>query len=466
VSLSTDGVCNAAPGESLTKELPGLFMDSGCVFEPVSWRLVADTLVQSGTVELIARALVEGSCTSYPSYSDSIGGRASFTLSTVDWDVVTVDASGGASFDCIQDALDAVPDGKTIEVLPGVYRGERNRNLSTGGKDIVLRSSDGPASTIIDCQGRGRGFVFDRGEGRGTIIDGFTVKRGHAPERGVGGGCLVDGASPTVRNIVFSSCCASDAGGGLCCADGASPLLEGCVFWGNEAGVRGGAVAALDGSSPELVGCTAALNASPGCGGVYCSASSPLITETIIYGSLEGDAVSCEQGASPVVTFSCLFGNAGGDRLPAQCGAEDVLFADPLLCAPELGDLTLQICSPCVGGSPTGGNIGACETRCPCEELAALPGVFALHAPHPSPSGNVTRFTVDLPPDAGRVRLSVYSAEGRLVRTLVDRELGPGRRSFTWQGEDETGRRVASGVYFAVCVCGGRSDSRKLVLVR
>jgi hypothetical protein len=73
---------------------------------------------------------------------------------------------------------------------------------------------------------------------------------------------------------------------------------------------------------------------------------------------------------------------------------------------------------------------------------------------------------LDVPPNAGRIRLSIYGVHGRLVRTLVDGDIEPGRRSFTWRGVDGSNRDVASGVYFAVCSFGGRSVSQKLVLVR
>ena len=82
--------------------------------------------------------------------SNSIGGRGAVSLSIIDTDLVTVDAAGAGHFTDIQDALDYVPDGDTVEVLPGTYTGPRNRNLSFHGKDVRLRGLDGPDVTVID----------------------------------------------------------------------------------------------------------------------------------------------------------------------------------------------------------------------------------------------------------------------------------------------------------------------------
>jgi len=48
---------------------------------------------------------------------------------------------------------------------------------------------------------------------------------------------------------------------------------------------------------------------------------------------------------------------------------------------------------------------------------------------------------------AGRVRLQVYTLDGRLVRELVDGELPAGRHAFKWDGADDGDHRLASGVY-------------------
>jgi hypothetical protein len=470
VTLLPSSLCGLAPGESATRTLSGYFSDSGCAYGAVSWDVVADTMAQTGVLELLARGLVHDSSSSYASYSDSIGGRGEAQLSVIDPDLVTVDAGGGGHFTNIQDALDFVTDGDTVEVLPGTYSGPGNRNLSFHGKNVRLRGIEGPGVTVIDCGGAGRGFVLTDGEGRDALIEGFTVTNGRAPGSDwteAGGGIYLNGASPTIRNVVLKSNSSPGAAGGMCCLNDASPLLERCTFWENQAAFRGGAVASGDGSVPEFVNCTLALNSAPECGGIFCSASSPLLTDTIIYGSPDGGAVACDQGAVPVLTYCCIYGNAGGDGLPASCSAEGMLFADPLLCGAARGALQLQECSPCIGAGVSGGHIGAFPARCACITTEQLSIEFRLHAARPSPFTDSTMLQLDVPAGAGHVTLALYNVRGQLVRTLVDgAPMPPGRREFVWNGMDDTGRPVSAGIYFARCRSDAGSGTQKLVLTK
>ena len=497
VTLLPSNLFVLAPEESATKTISGWFSDSGCAYGAVTWELIADTLAQTGTVELLARGLVHDSSSSYASYSDSIGGRGAVSLSVIDTDLVTVDAAGGGHFTDIQDALDFVADGDTVEVFPGTYTGPRNRNLSFHGKNIRLRGIDGPDVTVIDCGGAGRGFVLTDDEGRDALIEGFTVANGRAPGSEwteAGGGMYLNGASPTIRNVTLRSNSSPGAAGGMCCLNHASPLLERvdfvrntaeggeggglwchqdahprlerCTFLENEAALRGGAVASRDGSAPELVNCTLALNAAPESGGIFCHASSPLLTDTIIYGSSDGGAVACEQGAAPVVAFCCIFGNAGGDGLPGSCSAQGVLFTDPLLCDAARGALQLQECSPCIGSGVSGGRIGAFPARCACAQHEPASTALLLHPARPSPFDRSTLLQLDVPPDAGSIRLAVYDVSGRCVRTLAEGKISSGAREFVWNGTDDDGRPVSAGVYFARCECDAGTSVRKMVLTR
>jgi hypothetical protein len=64
------------------------------------------------------------------------------------------------------------------------------------------------------------------------------------------------------------------------------------------------------------------------------------------------------------------------------------------------------------------------------------------------------------------VSLSIYSVEGQLVSTLVRAEVLNGSRSVTWNGTDNHGVKVATGIYFAVLRHGDATDAKKLILWR
>jgi len=83
----------------------------------------------------------------------------------------------------------------------------------------------------------------------------------------------------------------------------------------------------------------------------------------------------------------------------------------------------------------------------------------------PNPFCPETRIAFAMPRD-GRVELRIYSVDGRLVRTLADEERLAGPHSVVWDGTDESGRAVSSGVYFYTLAAPGFEESRKMILVR
>jgi hypothetical protein len=108
------------------------------------------------------------------------------------------------------------------------------------------------------------------------------------------------------------------------------------------------------------------------------------------------------------------------------------------------------------------------EFRSPVVTATARALALALHQNHPNPFNPRTTIRYDIPGDArgSRVRLAVYDLQGGLVRTLVDDSQGSGGYSVDWDGSDDRGRRVASGVYFYVLEAAGERLTRKLVLLK
>ena len=92
-------------------------------------------------------------------------------------------------------------------------------------------------------------------------------------------------------------------------------------------------------------------------------------------------------------------------------------------------------------------------------------GVFELDAPWPNPFNPSTGLSFTLG-RAASVHLRIYDLQGRLVRTLVDDDLGAGRHSVRWSGRDDAGRSVPAGVYLGRLDDGFRWRSRRMVLVK
>ena len=98
-------------------------------------------------------------------------------------------------------------------------------------------------------------------------------------------------------------------------------------------------------------------------------------------------------------------------------------------------------------------------------QSADLPASFALAQNYPNPfNGNtVIHFAL---PVSGRIELAVYNAAGQRVATLADGWHPAGRYGVHWDGVEEGGRALASGIYFYRLRAGARVEVRKLLLLR
>ncbi|HFE53999.1 MAG TPA: hypothetical protein ENK07_11175 [Bacteroidetes bacterium] len=96
---------------------------------------------------------------------------------------------------------------------------------------------------------------------------------------------------------------------------------------------------------------------------------------------------------------------------------------------------------------------------------SSLPERFALHAAYPNPFNPSTTLRYDLP-RAGVVRLVVVDALGRTVAVLVDGPVPAGRHAAVWDGRDQSGQPVGSGVYLAVMKAGDQRFVSKMLLLK
>ena len=94
-----------------------------------------------------------------------------------------------------------------------------------------------------------------------------------------------------------------------------------------------------------------------------------------------------------------------------------------------------------------------------------VPLVTTLRQNHPNPFNPSTKieFVVGR---AGHVDLRVFDLRGRLVATLFDQMIDPGQRSVTWDGLDENGQSVPSGLYLYRLVTPDANETRKMLLLK
>ncbi len=88
-----------------------------------------------------------------------------------------------------------------------------------------------------------------------------------------------------------------------------------------------------------------------------------------------------------------------------------------------------------------------------------------LDAPRPNPFNPSTTIQFVLH-RAAATSVSIFDVKGRLIQTLIDGHRGAGEHTVRWNGRDDDGRDVASGVYFIHLHSGSESGTGRIVLIR
>jgi hypothetical protein len=353
-------------------------------------------------------------------------------------------------------------DGDTVLVAEGIYTGDGNRDIDFLGKVIVVMSENGPNVTIIDCGGDSlnphRGFYFNNFESESTILQGFMIRNGYYSA----GGGIYCRADPTIRNCIITQNKA-DEGGGIFV--GRYPLIINCVFTDNSAKIGGAVICDHFGG--------------------------PLIVNSILWGDYPHE-IFIGIG-SPQVHYSDI-----EDQGFSYWG-EGNIDAEPLFRNPEEGDYRLMamacgdtIDSPCIdAGHPDSldllldcfhglgtvradmGAYGGCNAGFPTlvkerTRSTLLLRNFSLSQNYPNPFNPSTTIQYDIPAGVGRlpVEISIYDIRGRLIKKLVDQEKESGSYQVHWDGKDDMGVEVGSGICLYRIEAGNFISTRKMVLVR
>jgi hypothetical protein len=91
--------------------------------------------------------------------------------------------------------------------------------------------------------------------------------------------------------------------------------------------------------------------------------------------------------------------------------------------------------------------------------------VTELSSVHPNPFNPQTTVSYSLAADA-RVRVAIYDVRGAMVRLLVDDSQSAGSHHAVWDGVDDSGRPMGSGIYFVRMTAGSVQETRKIVMLK
>ncbi len=93
------------------------------------------------------------------------------------------------------------------------------------------------------------------------------------------------------------------------------------------------------------------------------------------------------------------------------------------------------------------------------------PTSFSLSQNYPNPFNPETDISYALPTECN-VKLTIYNVAGQNVRTLVDEHQTTGFKTIHWNGKDNAGKELASGVYFYKIQAGAFTEARKMILMK
>jgi len=273
---------------------------------------------------------------------------------------------------------------------------------------------------------------------------------------------------PDITNSVFRDNDAAESGGAVAFEEGYGGTIESCVFSGNSA-PSGAAIDIIGGASPSITSCTIQGSiASAGDGAISSTGSSPSIGRTIITNTENGGPMMCFGSPTPTTTHSCSFGNAAGDSI---CGSyHDNMFVDPLFCEASYGDLTLHDDSPCLAANNAWSELvgalgaGGCGPGTGVEDPDILSRLVLFPA-KPNPFAGTTSIRYHIPAGARSLEIAIYDVAGRLIRS-VQSDAAPGLHETMWDGRDQRGESVASGVYFVRAKTDAGATESSVVLLR
>jgi len=232
-----------------------------------------------------------------------------------------------ADYSTLASALDNAANGDTILLADGIYTGDGFRDIEINTFSVVIKSENGPQSTILNLAGNSfnfhSGFIISSNSASNTVIEGITIRNGY---NNLGTAIFCSSSSPTIKN---------------------------CIFRNNTATISGGAIRCKS-SSPTIINCTIVSNNSMSGAGLMLLANSiPTIKNTIIAFSGNGEAIRCnDRGSYPIIKYSNIYDNHGGDWI----GCLDTMLTDesgnisqdPLFCGLDNANFYLQPGSPCL----------------------------------------------------------------------------------------------------------------------
>jgi M6 family metalloprotease-like protein len=148
-----------------------------------------------------------------------------------------------------------------------------------------------------------------------------------------------------------------------------------------------------------------------------------------------------------------------------EWNGKDFVVAEIDINGASAGDYDIVLTNPGNGAFVATNAFTINDPASGADDTPRAPAEFALKQNYPNPFNPVTLIPFDIK-ERVHVSLKIYNIRGQVVRTLVNESMDARSYGLEWDGRNDAGTTVSSGVYFYKLVAGDFHDVRKLVLMK
>ncbi|MBC8526504.1 MAG: right-handed parallel beta-helix repeat-containing protein [Candidatus Cloacimonetes bacterium] len=366
----------------------------------------------------------------------------------------------------------------TIHLANGNYSASQTGEIfPLNCRSYVSLQGESEFFSIVDCEENSH--VLYLKDDDNLTIGGVTIQNGYSR---YGGGIYCHSSNPLLNNIIINGNTAEYLGGGVYCYHYSEPELKNVTIYENTANIKGGAIYCYE-SSLSLTNVTISENSADYGGGIYCWFSDINLENCIVWNDVPPEIRLLDSYAT--VTYSDIQNGWAG------VGNID---ADPLFVDPQNGDFHLtwanfpipdSTMSPCIDtGDPsspldpdsTRADMGAYyfdQNQQSVEDTPSLPASYSLHQNYPNSFSSSTTILFDLATklrsvSPGQAKIEIYNIKGQKIKTFSNLQINKSpNQQIIWDGKDENGHPVSSGIYFYRLIVGDKViDTKKCLLLK
>ncbi|MCD4818451.1 MAG: T9SS type A sorting domain-containing protein [Candidatus Cloacimonetes bacterium] len=402
----------------------------------------------------------------------------------------------------IQEGLNATSVNDTVLVAEGTYF----ENIEWPDTDcIVLISEAGATNTIIDGSEQDRVIYIPEActLTNETVIDGFTIQNGHYSGNGPHpGGGIADYCGLTIRNNIIQNNFAQGLGAGIIEVGGFPIIFNNLIINNTSDDAAGGICVSFCEAiirNNTIVG-NSVDNGSGGGGIVLFWASGTTVIEDNIIANNSADGSELGGGGIYVLNSNYsldhndLWGNTPDNYIGCSAGPNSI-SEEPWFIYNDNGDYFLgQAISLCINaGSQTAIEAGLDNYTTSYEFIldsdqvdlgyhynpdhfdqndvdddSVLPSENLLLSNYPNPFNPSTTISFSLPENIEDAEIIIYNSKGQRIREFyLPSTINSQPSSIHWNGKNDIGKSVSSGVYFYQLKVGTKFiQTRKMILMK